>query len=79
MPKGLAPDAVGSVGGHKRSTVLIAAMVAEWIVNNIRIVKRTTWMKKGAGRRKSAPPLNLLRMSFLLVRRSNGIGSLSAY
>jgi hypothetical protein len=55
------------VGGQKRSTVLIAAIVAEGIVNNIRDCKTHYVNEKGAGRRKSGPPLNLLAVTFLLA------------
>jgi hypothetical protein len=64
------------VGGQKRSTVLIAAIVAEGIVNNIRDCKTHYVNEKGAGRRKSGPPLNILAAAFYLLGESNGVALL---
>jgi hypothetical protein len=64
------------VGGQKRSTVLIAAIVAEGIVNNIRDCKTHYVNEKGAGRRKSGPPLNILAATFYLLGESNGVALL---
>ena len=72
----MAPDAVGSVGGQKRSPVLIAAIIAEGIVKNIRDCKTHYVNEKGAGRRKSGSPLYLWQLRFYLRGGSNGVALL---